>query len=91
MASLPIIKHFQPLKDRCPCLLVGLEAVLDVSESGYYVWREGPEPARQRADRQLSQPISQIFRAGRGVYGVRGCMRRFASVVSAVVGNGWHG
>jgi putative transposase len=43
--------------------------VLDISESGYYAWRGRPEPARQRADRQLSQQIGQIFRAGRGVYG----------------------
>jgi putative transposase len=43
--------------------------VLDVSESGYYVWRERPEPARQQADRLLIQQIGQIFRAGRGVYG----------------------
>ena len=28
MPSLPIIEHFQPLKDRCPCLIMGPEAVL---------------------------------------------------------------
>jgi putative transposase len=43
--------------------------VLDVSESADYVWRERPEPARQRADRQLRQQIGQIFQQGRGVYG----------------------
>jgi putative transposase len=44
-------------------------AVLDVSASGYYRWRQRPESVRQRDDRRLRTEIRAIFRASRQTYG----------------------
>lgn len=42
---------------------------LDVSESGYYAWRERPMSEHEREDAKLSALIQQIFLEHRQVYG----------------------
>jgi putative transposase len=42
---------------------------LDVSESGYYAWRERPMSEHEREDARLSALIQQIFQDHRQVYG----------------------
>lgn len=42
---------------------------LDVSESGYYAWRERPASEHEREDARLSALIQQIFADHRQVYG----------------------
>ena len=44
-------------------------AVLEVSPSGYYAWRDRPESARHVADRGLTAEIRQIHADNRAVYG----------------------
>ena len=44
-------------------------AVLEVSPSGYYAWRDRPESARQVADRGLAGDIRRIHTETRAVYG----------------------
>jgi transposase InsO family protein len=44
-------------------------AVLEVSTSGYYAWRDRPESARQAADRGLTADIRRIHADNRAVYG----------------------
>lgn len=51
---------------------LSVEAVceaLDVSVSGYYVWRDRDPSERHRADEQLGQVIGQIFQTSRQTYG----------------------
>ncbi len=45
--------------------------VLQVTQSGYYAWRQRPESARERANRALSQRIQAIHTHSRRTYGVR--------------------
>jgi transposase InsO family protein len=42
---------------------------LDVSESGYYAWKERPASEQEREDARLSAEIQQIFQEHRQVYG----------------------
>jgi transposase InsO family protein len=42
---------------------------LEVSESGYYAWRERPASEHEREDARLSAEIQQIFQEHRQVYG----------------------
>ena len=42
---------------------------LDVSESGYYAWKERPASEREREDARIAAEIQQIFQASRQVYG----------------------
>jgi putative transposase len=42
---------------------------LDVSESGYYAWKERPISEHEREDARLSAEIQQIFQEHRQVYG----------------------
>lgn len=42
---------------------------LDVSESGYYAWKERPASEHEREDARLSAEIQQIFQEHRQVYG----------------------
>jgi putative transposase len=44
-------------------------AVLEVSPSGYYAWRDRPESARAAADRSLAADICRIHADNRSVYG----------------------
>jgi putative transposase len=44
-------------------------AVLEVSPSGYYAWRDRPESARRAADRGLAADIRRIHADNRAVYG----------------------
>lgn len=44
-------------------------AVLEVSASGYYAWRDRPESARSRADRALAVDIRRVHAENRAVYG----------------------
>jgi putative transposase len=44
-------------------------SVLEVSPSGYYVWRDRPESARRAADRGLAADIRRIHADNRAVYG----------------------
>jgi transposase InsO family protein len=44
-------------------------AVLEVSPSGYYAWRDRPESARHVADRGLAAEIRRIHADNRAVYG----------------------
>ena len=44
-------------------------AVLEVSPSGYYAWRDRPESARHVVDRGLTAEIRQIHADNRAVYG----------------------
>ena len=44
-------------------------AVLEVSPSGYYAWRDRPESARRVADRGLAADIRRIHADTRAVYG----------------------
>ena len=43
--------------------------VLQVTRSGYYAWRRGPEPARAAANRLLSEEIRRVHRQNKGRYG----------------------
>lgn len=43
--------------------------VLDVSESGYYAWRERPPSEHEREDAKLAALIQQLFSEHRQVYG----------------------
>ena len=43
--------------------------VLEVSSSGYYDWRERPESARAKENRQLVTKISLFHKASREIYG----------------------
>jgi putative transposase len=45
--------------------------VLEVSQSGYYAWRQRPESRQARANRALGQHIQAIHGNSRGTYGVR--------------------
>jgi transposase InsO family protein len=45
--------------------------VLEVSQSGYYAWRQRPESSQARANRALSQHIQAIHVHSRSTYGVR--------------------
>ena len=49
-------------------------AVLEVSPSGYYAWRDRPESARHVADRGLTAEIRRIHADTRAVYGSPACM-----------------
>ena len=42
---------------------------LDVSDSGYYAWKERPMSEHEREDARLSALIQQIFVEHRQVYG----------------------
>ena len=42
---------------------------LDVSESGYYVWKERPASTHEREDARIAAEIQQIFQEHRQVYG----------------------
>ena len=42
---------------------------LEVSRSGYYAWRNGPESAREKANRDVIDEIKQVFDTKRGRYG----------------------
>jgi transposase InsO family protein len=44
-------------------------AVLGVSRSGYYAWRDGDESARALADRELLGRIREVHQASREAYG----------------------
>jgi transposase InsO family protein len=44
-------------------------AVLAVSRSGYYAWREGREGARELANRVMAEQIKELFEAKRQRYG----------------------
>ena len=44
-------------------------AVLEVSPSGYYAWRDRPQSARQAADHNLEADIRRIHADNRAVYG----------------------
>jgi putative transposase len=44
-------------------------AVLGVSRSGYYGWRQGAETSRQVANRRLVQEIRRVYRQKQGRYG----------------------
>ena len=48
----------------------GLCALLGVSASGYYRWRQAGPNARQQQDKSLSAQIAVVHRASRGIYGV---------------------
>ncbi len=48
----------------------GLCALLGVSASGYYRWRQAGPSARQQQDKSLSAQIAVVHRASRGIYGV---------------------
>ncbi len=43
--------------------------LLKVSRSGYYAWRERPESARAKTDRELTQAIQRVHIDSRGTYG----------------------
>ena len=43
--------------------------VLDVSTSGYYVWRQRPPSPRAQTDQKLSQRIHEIHQRSQGTYG----------------------
>ena len=42
---------------------------LGVSRSGYYAWKERPEPERHKADRALAEVVTQVHQHSRGTYG----------------------
>ena len=42
---------------------------LDVSESGYYAWKERPASTHEREDARIAAEIQQIFQEYRQVYG----------------------
>jgi transposase InsO family protein len=44
-------------------------AVLDVSESGYYAWRNRPPSEREQANQHLGERIQAIWQRFRGIYG----------------------
>jgi len=44
-------------------------AVLEVSASGYYAWRDRPESARARANRDLPADIRRVHADSHAVYG----------------------
>jgi len=48
----------------------GMCALLGVSASGYYRWRQAGPSARQQQDKSLSAQIAVVHRASRGIYGV---------------------
>ena len=48
----------------------GLCALLGVSASGYYRWRQAGPSVRQQQDKSLSAHIAVVHRASRGIYGV---------------------
>jgi putative transposase len=50
-----------PVRDLC--------AVLEVTRSGYYAWRNGQETARQIANRLLAQQIHRVYQQKKGRYG----------------------
>ncbi len=43
--------------------------VLQVTRSGYYAWCRGPEPAREAANRLLTEEIRRVHRQKKGRYG----------------------
>lgn len=47
----------------------GLCAALDVSQSGYYAWRQREVSLRQQADAQLADEVERVFIASRRTYG----------------------
>jgi len=42
---------------------------LGVSRSGYYAWKQRPESKRHKADRALTEVVTQVHRKSRGTYG----------------------
>lgn len=42
---------------------------LDVSESGYYAWKERPVSEHEREDARIAAEIQQIFQEHRQIYG----------------------
>lgn len=56
-------RHHYPIRMMC--------RLLQVSRSGYYLWRERAESARRQRDRTLRQRIHQVHLGSRGVYGAR--------------------
>ncbi len=42
---------------------------LEVSRSGYYAWKNGPESAREKANRNVIEEIKQGFHSKLGRYG----------------------
>ncbi|HEU5039381.1 MAG TPA: IS3 family transposase, partial [Gemmatimonadales bacterium] len=44
-------------------------AVLGVSRSGYYAWRDRPRSARAGRRRELAAKVKAVHEANRGVYG----------------------
>jgi putative transposase len=44
-------------------------AVLEVSASGYYAWRDRPDSARAHADRVLAADIRRVHAGNRAIYG----------------------
>jgi transposase InsO family protein len=49
--------------------VVFLCRVLGVSPSGYYAWRQRPEPVRVKSDAQLAIEIAAEHKRSRGIYG----------------------
>jgi putative transposase len=50
-------------------------ALLEVSVSGYYAWRDRPESARSRADRALAADIQRVYADIARSTAVRACMQ----------------
>ena len=53
--------HQYPVRELC--------LALEVTRSGYYAWRRGQEPAREVANRLLTEEIRRVHRRKRGRYG----------------------
>ena len=53
--------HQYPVRELC--------LALEVTRSGYYAWRRGQEPAREVANRLLTEEIRRVHRQKRGRYG----------------------
>jgi putative transposase len=46
--------------------------VVGVTRQGFYAWKHRPPSARELADRELAERISQIHAASEEIYGRRG-------------------
>ncbi|QUQ64448.1 hypothetical protein JJ691_21680 [Kutzneria sp. CA-103260] len=60
--------------------------VVDVSVSGYYAWLPRPPPARSIRHAWLTELITEVHQASRGIYGARR-----AHADSALDGASWSG
>ncbi len=66
-------------------------AVLGLSASGYYAWRDRPESQRSVANRQLTEDIRLIHAESSGCYGSPASTPPCVGMGDGSAGPGWSG